>query len=205
MIRKTIHFVYETIGHMMACACAVYFCLRDFLFPPKEKAVLFVAHPDDDALFFHSYIKEYKPYVVLLTTGGLIRRVLPFYKAMRAYGVRCRAFDMSSRAVEKEELIRKRIAHILNHGRFSVCATHNAEGEYGHIMHQCIHRCVRCLWKSELLVPVCRADIEKHPLPEDAANEKISFLQMYYRGEYPTLCTFSTWIVNEKLTMEIAP
>lgn len=197
---KVLHFVYDILGHMLAFFANIYFSIRDRIKPPNETSILFVAHPDDDALFFHNYITLNKPYVVLLTTGGIINRFLPFCRAMREYGVRYRAFDMKSRAVDREDSICKNIKTCLHNGCFSVCATHNEEGEYGHIMHQCIHRCVKRVWQGdELLVPCNKQLIMEHKLSDYEIDCKRLFLQTFYSREYPTLQTFETWITHECL------
>ena len=121
---RLLHLIYEFSGHLLAVITNIYFSIRDSFNPPNEKAVLFIAHPDDDVLFFHTFIKEMKPYVVLLTTGGIIKRVIPFYRTMKYYGVRYRTFDMHSRAVESEQLISKRIRNILNNSSFTICFSH---------------------------------------------------------------------------------
>ena len=108
------YYIYRIIGYTYAFFTNLYYGIRDCLFPPREDAVLFVAHPDDDVLFFHSYIKEYKPYVVLLTTGSILRRVLPFCSAMNYYGVRYRTFAFHSRASDKEKQISIKVKKILN-------------------------------------------------------------------------------------------
>lgn len=201
---RLLHLIYEFSGHLLAVITNIYFSIRDSFNPPNEKAILFIAHPDDDVLFFHTFIKEMKPYVVLLTTGGIIKRVIPFYRTMKYYGVRYRTFDMHSRAVESEQLISKRIRNILNNSSFTICATHNNEGEYGHVMHCCIHSCVMDNWKGNVLVPYNSVEIVNHPLPQIELEEKRRIIHTYYRGEYPTLQKLEKWIVNEGLIEELA-
>ena len=176
-----------------------YYSVRDMLLPPKEKAILFVAHPDDEVLFFHSFIDHNKPYVVLLTTGGLLRRVVPFCRTMKQYGVRYRTYDMPSRAVEQENLLNSRIKDVLRHGKYDICVTHNSEGEYGHEMHKCVHRCVLNSWSGKLLVPYGRDTIEDYPLSNMVMEQKNRILQTCYKGEYQTIKTFETWITHEGL------
>ena len=195
-----IHYLYEIIGIFFAYFAEVFYCIRDCILPPKENAVLFVAHPDDDALFFHSFIKEYKPYVVLITTGGVLKRVFPFYKAMKYYGVRFRTFHFQSKAIEKELIISQKVNRILSKGSFIICATHNAQGEYGHEMHKCVHRCVVRNWKGELLfVPYGNDEIVNYPLERNVYLEKEMVLKRYYKREYPVLKTHIIWIKCEAL------
>ena len=186
------------IGSIYAFIKNIYYSVRDFFAPPREEAVLFIAHPDDDVLFFHSYIKEFRPYVVLLTTGSVLRRILPFQRAMKYYGVRYRVFAFHSRALDKEKMISRKVGKILNKSHFSICATHNEEGEYGHEMHKCVHRCVVNNWKGgTLIVPYNGKDILEHPLDKYTLIEKQKVLFKYYSMEAPVLETHRIWITHE--------
>lgn len=193
-----LHHIYRIIGHIYALFSNFFYSVRDYLFPPKEEAVLFVAHPDDDALFFHSFITNYKPYVVLLTTGAILKRVRPFCRAMNHYGVKYRTFDINSRAVDKEKSISKNVRKVLKRSHFSICATHNEEGEYGHEMHKCVHRCVVENWEGDtLFVPYFSEEIVNYPLDEYTLHEKQRVLFEFYEREYPVLETHKIWINHE--------
>ena len=102
---------------------------RDLLFPPKEKAILFVAHPDDDTLFFHSFIKEHKPYVVLCTAGWSLRRLPCFFKAMKRYGVKYRAYDLDTRD-KRIDLLERIVKDILKLGPIWVPVDAKRIGNY---------------------------------------------------------------------------
>ena len=165
---------------------------------PKQTEILFVAHPDDDTLFFYTYIKEHKPYVVLMTTGWSFIRLRGFQKAMRAYGVRCRAYDMTSRD-ENLELIEKRIKHIFSLGHFQSCVTHNETGEYGHMMHKQIHNAVMNVACCPVYVSVDKKEIENYPISDKQKEEKILFIRNYYPEESWIIDEHHIWIANEKL------
>ena len=175
-----LHAIYGLSGHLFAAACNVIWTIRDNINPPKENAVLFVAHPDDDILFFDTFISDYKPYVVCLTLGGNLQRILPFCRAMKNYAVRYRFFDMNPRDVSKTDLLTGRIKSVISKGNFTICATHNDSGEYGHIMHRCVNECVQSVWSGELLTPVNLVDIEKYPLQQETANKKKRLLKKNY-------------------------
>ena len=195
-----IHYIYELAGYCFAIFMGYFYSIRDCISPPKEEAVLFIAHPDDDVLFFHTFIKEHKPYVVLITAGGILRRVQPFYRAMNHYGVRYRTFSFRPRAIDKEQLISEKINKFLHSNEFKICATHNAQGEYGHEMHKCVHRCVVNNWQGEtILVPFDSDDIVNHPLSKAELSEKMLIMKRYYKKEYSVLKTFNTWIECEAL------
>ena len=112
---KILHTLYVLVGHIFCKLCLCWWMVRDFVSPPKEKAVLFVAHPDDDTLFFHTFIKKHKPYVVLCTAGWSLRRLPCFFKAMRRYGVKHRAYDMDTRD-KREDLLKKHVKEAFSVG-----------------------------------------------------------------------------------------
>ena len=207
MVKKigfhVLHSVYLAIGHLIAFMLGIFWSCRDALLPPKQDAVLFVSHPDDEVLFYHKFLKEKKPFVVCLTTAGLPNRIFPFFRVMKYYKLRYRCFDMSSRDINREYMIRKHIRQILSSGQFSICATHNKTGEYGHIMHKCVHKCVKEEWNGPIFSPICKEEITKYPLDFDNQAEKDKILRELYFKEYPTLSNmFSDWIKNEKVSME---
>ena len=168
---KFFHALYILIGHLFCKLCLCWWKLRDFVSPPKEKVVLFVAHPDDDTLFFHTFIKENKPYVVLCTAGWSLRRLPCFFKAMRHYGLRYRAYDMATRD-KRVNLLQRRVRQMFSVGHFELCATHNATGEYGHEMHCRVHNAVIQEAKIPVMVPVEAERISDYPVTEEILKEK---------------------------------
>ncbi len=175
--------------------------LRDKMFPPKQNAILFVSHPDDDTLFFHTFIKEQKPYVVLLTTGWSLRRYPCFVKVMKYYGVKYRAYNLDSK--EKNfDLIKKYINEVFTIVKPELCATHNLEGEYGHEMHVRVHRAVKDIVDCDLFVPALDCYIENYPLSVNDIDEKTMIFQNYYTTERFVLDQYEKWVKNEKLVQE---
>lgn len=198
MIRKILHIIYLFIGRLLTNIRLCFWRLRDLLNKPTEKTVLFVAHPDDDALFFHKFIKEQKPYVVLLTTGWSLRRYYCFKKVMKYYGVKYRAYNLESRD-KRVELLEKYVNEILVLLKPLICATHNAEGEYGHEMHIRVHDAVKKHFLCKLLVPALDKDIEKYPLNDNEIKEKKDIFNNFYTTENFVLDQYSKWVENEKL------
>lgn len=198
MIKKTIRKIYKFVGYVFNGLCRVFWCIRDTVNKPKEKSILFIAHPDDDTLFFHTFIKEYKPYVVLLTDGWSIVRMKDFRKVMKKYAVKYRVYDLHSRD-KRIDLLEKYVANSLKLSDFSVCATHNADGEYGHEMHIRVHSAVKKLSQCKLLVPALDNDIEKYPLSSEECEEKKKIFEKYYTTELFVLDMYNKWVVNEKL------
>ena len=142
--------IYIIVGTILNYIALIGWNIRDYIFKPKSNYVLFVAHPDDDALFFHTYIKEYKPYVCLMTTGWSIKRMPDFIRCMKMYGVRYRAYPMKSRD-DRMGLLKKHVNRVLRIKKFTTIATHNKSGEYGHIEHKYIHFLLYCVFIQHVL------------------------------------------------------
>lgn len=193
-------FIKKVIGHILCGTCLVYWNIRDIIFPPQEKSVLFVAHPDDDTLFFHSFIKTYKPYVVVMTAGHSVNRLRCFSRNMRRYGVKFRVYDQETDDA-RESLVRKRVRHIMNTGNFELCATHNAQGEYGHPMHICVHNAVISEARCPILVPELQENIRKYPLPHMEIEEKRRIFYDIYQSELFVLNVWPHWVENERLVI----
>lgn len=195
---KILHDFYMLVGKVYYEFANLYWTIRDRLVKRTESSILFCAHPDDDTLFFYTYIKEHKPYVALMTTGWSFIRLRGFQRAMRAYGVRCRAYDMTSRD-ENVALIRKRIRHILSLGHFELCVTHNAEGEYGHMMHKQLHNAVLAEADIPVYTSELKDELAKYPLSDEVKAEKIAFINKYYREENWIITEHANWVAHEHL------
>ena len=103
-MKKIIHSVYLILGYILCIINGVLFEIKVRINPVKEKSILFVAHPDDDVLFFNRVMKEEKPYVVLTTTGKSIIRIKEFRKAMNYYGLRYNYYPLNTDDDREEKL-----------------------------------------------------------------------------------------------------
>lgn len=197
-MKKAVHSIYLVLGHVLCSFFLFWWRLRDKICPPKETTVLIVAHPDDDTLFFHTFLKEKKPYVALMTTGWSLRRLPCFMKAMRYYGVRFRAYALRSRDT-RTSLLEKHVREVLRLTHFELCATHNAEGEYGHEMHIRVHNAVAVNATCPIVFPTTREKIECFPIPEEAMLEKEMIFRQIYTTELFVIDMYSEWVRNEHL------
>lgn len=186
------------IGFIRCFVCLIGWSIRDMLVKPREKAVCFAAHPDDETLFFYSYLTEKRPYVVVLTGCSSFHRLSSLKKTMKKLGLRFRAYPMDTDFASEKD-IRRIVKNIFSRGNYESCATHNSEGEYGHIMHQRVHQAVTDIAQCSVYVPVSSSQIENYPLPAEQAGEKQEIFRTFYASEdfVPTL--FGKWIVNEQL------
>lgn len=197
-MKKMFYVIYKILGRCVCSFLGMYWDLRDKVVPPKGKNVLFVAHPDDDTLFFHTFIKSQKPYVCLMTTGWSLRRLPCFMKAMKYYGVRYRVFGLESKD-QREELIRKNVRKVLSLGEFETIVTHNSQGEYGHEMHCRLHKCILDVTSKTLYCPVTKDKICSYPLKTELVQEKKKIFNNIYYTEKFVLEQYTEWVVHEKL------
>lgn len=193
-----LHTLYKSAGYMFCRICLVYWNLRDLFNKPSEKSILFVTHPDDDTLFFHTFIKENKPYVVLMTTGWSLKRIPDFFKAMKQYGVRYRAYPLESRE-KRKELLERIAKRMLSMNSYEFCATHNFQGEYGHDAHRMVHEAVVRVSNIPVYVPAPHDEMVNFPLSQNVIDEKKAIFQTIYTTEKWVVDEYSFWLTHEKL------
>ena len=198
MIKKFLHEIYKLLGISLNLLYRAFWSVRDTFIKPKEKSILFVAHPDDDVLFFHAFIKENKPYVVLLSDGWSLRRMSEFRTAMKRYGVKYRAYALNTRDT-RIGLLEKYVMSSFKISKFERCATHNSTGEYGHEMHIRVHNAVKKIAICDLYVPVNESDIINYPLNDKNITEKIEMFKNVYYTQMFVLDMYEHWVKNEKL------
>lgn len=198
-VKGTIH---SSIGSFLCRIKLIYWNTRDVLFPPKEEAVLFVTHPDDDTLFFHTFIKDHRPYVCLMTAGFSVNRLSCFSRNMKHYGVKFRAYPMQTND-NREKLLYRHAKTVFRQGNYRLCVTHNSEGEYGHSMHARVHQAVVMAAKENscpVKVPVSKENLSNFPLKPELAAEKKRILETVYESQAFVLDNWPDWIENEHLT-----
>ena len=192
-----LHRLYYISGKIICALLLMIYTIRDKVNPPKGDSILFVAHPDDDALFFNKYIQKNKPYVVLLFTGWSLIRLKDFFKVMKFYGVRFRVYStLSSHAYDNEKIrniTEKYIISCLKTGNYKTVVTHNSTGEYGHDTHKLVHECVMKVCENkpyEIYCPVSVEEIGNYPLTED----EIKIKRMIFETMYVT----ESWVITEE-------
>ena len=202
-MKKAFHSIYFLLGSILCELCLIWFRVRDAVSKPETDAILFVAHPDDDTLFFHTFIKAQKPYVVLLFTGWSIKRLLCFLKVMRYYGVRFRAYHTVSADAYHDPRRRKaterHVKACLSIKPFAVCATHGKEGEYGHGTHKLVHEAVMKYAKCTLLTTVPSNEISRYSLESTVLEEKKQIFRTLYTSETWAIEQLADWMEHEKL------
>ena len=198
--------IYKITGILFCRICLLLWNLRDKLNPPKTDSVLFIAHPDDDTLFFHSFIIENKPYVCLMTLGYSLKRMPDFIKVMRHYGVRFRAYPLDSRD-SRTKLLEMQVKSVLKLADFKTVATHNMTGEYGHEEHIRVHNAVISVCRNrKVICPVDMSIIEEYPLDNKTVEDKRYIFENFYRSEKWVLTEEESgapvWVSHEQLEVQ---
>lgn len=132
--------------------------MRKKLSQGEQRALIIVAHPDDETIWLGGLILKYKN--LDWTIFSLCRardqdRSPKFFKVCKYYGARGLMADLDdeNRLTLKQTLpvIKKIILTKLKNKKFDFIFTHGANGEYGHPRHKGVHQVVKQLIKEKKL------------------------------------------------------
>lgn len=123
------------------------------------KALIVVAHPDDETIWMGGTILRYPNIswtIFALCRANDSERCQKFLRVIKFYNARGIISDLEDEGVLtlKESLpeIKKRIKKELKERVFDYVFTHGPEGEYGHLKHKGIHCIVKRLVQEKELV-----------------------------------------------------
>lgn len=197
-MKKRLH---RLIGSMYCRVWLFFWTIRDLIVKPKSNALLVVAHPDDEVLFFHSFLKEHRPYVLVCSGGTSLFRVRSFVKVLKVYGIKGRIYDLDTDN-QNLELIKKKINTVLHIKNFDIIATHNKHGEYGHDMHKRVHDAIKQSVRINILCPIERELITHYPLSHEDYAYKINIFKTIYISELFVLDVWQDYLKHERLEMD---
>ena len=157
----------------------------------KIRNVLFVAHPDDELLFFSGQLqqRDRQWLVVAMSGGDRPTRAREFRRATRAFGAQALLLSLpDGRDIRWDPaVLDARIAAVLGRvPRLEAVYTHNREGEYGHAQHIQLHAAVlRQGPAGKTFVPLTDDLLftPEHRLPDDASQHKLAFFSTHYPSQ----------------------
>ena len=162
--------------------------------------LMVVAHPDDETLWGGAHLTEGGWFVVCLTNGYNEVRKNEFYEVIKEFG--CEGMILSypdllangQRSTWTTECtsIAKDLNTVLKYKHWGMVATHNPNGEYGHIHHKMTSKLVteefyKIYWGTNLYyfgnwysarrLPIMEDSLRK--VPEAALEKKLEALKLY--------------------------
>ena len=162
--------------------------------------LMVVAHPDDETLWGGAHLTEGGWFVVCLTNGYNEVRKNEFYEVIKEFG--CEGMILSypdllangQRSTWTTECtsIAKDLNTVLKYKHWGMVATHNPNGEYGHIHHKMTSKLVteefyKTYWGTNLYyfgnwysarrLPTMEDSLRK--VPEAALEKKLEALKLY--------------------------
>lgn len=171
--------------------------------------VVFVAHPDDELIFFgNTLINEDGWLVVCMTNGGNRTRRNEFINVMKRLNIDYKILNYKDGmdVLWNEKKLNKSIYKILNlKEKWDKVVTHNSQGEYGHIQHKQLNRIVRKCYKSgdinvfvykDKLINSCN---ELSPISK---NQKIEIAYEYYLSQIGVINNLIDYFNYEGLIIE---
>ena len=181
--------------------------------------LMVVAHPDDETLWGGAHLTEGGWFVVCLTNGYNEVRKNEFYEVMKEsgnIGLILKYPDLvngkrSDWATSKPQ-IAKDLDFLMKYKHWGMVATHNPNGEYGHIHHKMTSKLMtesyyKNCWENNLYyferyysarrMPAVEASLKK--VPQSSVDKKVELLKIYKSqshvvGEHMHLAPYEEWI-----------
>ena len=181
--------------------------------------LMVVAHPDDETLWGGAHLTEGGWFVVCLTNGYNEVRKNEFYEVMKEsgnIGLILKYPDLvngkrSDWATSKPQ-IAKDLDFLMKYKHWGMVATHNPNGEYGHIHHKMTSKLMtesyyKNCWGNNLYyferyysarrLPAVEASLKI--VPQSSVDKKVELLKIYKSqshvvGEHMHLAPYEEWI-----------
>lgn len=169
--------------------------------------VIFVAHPDDELIFFGGFLLRNKNVlVVCLTNGGNRIRRREFFYSMKLLDTPYRMYDFIDGVDCKwnEKRVLKKVNSILKkRTEWKKILTHNVEGEYGHYQHKQLNCIIsKSIAKNFILthsISSKQLKSGKYLLQNELINRKKTLAQECYKSQHWIIEQLHIYFTNEKV------
>ena len=184
-------------------------------------SIMIVAHPDDEVIWGGSHLLEGNYLVVCITAGNNQIRAEEFLKAIKATGSKGimlgypdKTFNKRNDWKKVDTDIEKDVETLLSLKKWKVIATHNPEGEYGHIHHIMTSRIVTDVYKEKYQSldnlyyfgnyynKSKIGAVEKNliPISDDNYQKKVDIIKNIYKSQYFIMDKFGQMVKYENWT-----
>ncbi|MGU9137699.1 PIG-L family deacetylase [Clostridium perfringens] len=191
----------------------IYYFIHYKKFNPKinfkeVEKVLFVAHPDDELIFFYNKLVNEKGWLVVCMTNGDSRlRGVEFVNLMNHLGVKYKILNKPDglKEIFDEKEVSAIIKEILSKKECWVnVATHNIEGEYGHNQHKQLNKIVKEVYNGKITVPIYIKNLidEKNKLNKAELDNKKYLFKSYYKSQIEMLNYLKDYFLYENTIVE---
>lgn len=166
--------------------------------------VIFIAHPDDETIFFGARLMLYSGWLVICMTNGRNRkRQIEFIKVMNKLKAKYLMLDFldGEKVIWNQKKVCKRIKHIfMKKDQWELILTHNVNGEYGHCQHKQLHELVSKICRNNKMnYAICMNQLTQSSslLPKELRDKKISLFVECYKSQVKSLEYFNEYFKHE--------
>ncbi|MGL5752637.1 MAG: PIG-L family deacetylase [Paraclostridium sp.] len=190
----------------------IYYIKNHSLSNPRIKIdninkILFIAHPDDEILFFYEQLTNESGWLVIcMTNGDNPVRLREFIKSMENMKLQYQIWDFEDGlySIWNEDRVKKKVKKILSlKSNFEKIITHNEEGEYGHLQHKQLNKYINQVYKGKNFYTsgkVCFLHKNENKLDKKDLEMKKHLINECYSSQNFILEEFSVYTEYESIT-----
>ena len=188
-IKVKLYWIYTRIK--MNMHYFIHYKIRNLKFNIEDvDKILFIAHPDDEVVFFSQQLISKDGWlVVCITNGGNKIRSREFINSMNKFNARYKILNFEDGYMVKwnEKKVINKINKILNMRKeWDIIVTHNYEGEYGHFQHKELNRIIKSICNDRKVYITSLnggLEVEKNKLSLKKKLQKEKLMKELYKSQ----------------------